>query len=203
MAGLRERQKEDRRNRILKAAHGLFVESGYDRTTVEAIADAAQVSGVTVHNYYGTKSNVLLALVTESDRKLVARIDEELAGLRLELRELVLRFAAVIRDHALTNLDKALWRQVIAASVIEAATPFGRAYHALDHQLALILVQQIEALQAAGTVRSAISAYDLGKALFHTQNTRFIQFISIPDMTDEEAHAKLASDLDALLLATP
>lgn len=199
MVGLRERQKEDRRNRILQAAHTLFVRAGYERTTVEAIAELAQVSGVTVHNYYGTKSNVLLALVTDSDRKLVARIDEELDGVRLGLRDLVLRFAAVIRDHALTNLDKALWRQVIAASVTEAASPFGRAYHALDHQLALALVCQVEALQARAAVPSQASAHDLGKALFHIQNTRFIHFISVPEMTDDQAHTKLRADLDALL----
>ena len=199
MAGLRERQKEDRQNRILRAAHDLFIESGYERTTVEAIAEVAQVSGVTVHNYYGTKSNVLLALVTESDRQLVARIDAELADRRLRLNDLVLQFAAVIRDHALANLDKALWRQVIAASVIEAASPFGRAYHALDSQLALALVRQIEALQVHGAVPAAASAKDLGNVLFHIQNTRFIQFISVPEMTDAEAHARLEADLGALL----
>ncbi len=199
MVGLRERQKEDRRNRILRAAHTLFAQSGYERTTVEAIADTAQVSGVTVHNYYGTKSNVLLALVTDSDRKLVARIEEELPEAGLGLRDLVLRFAAMIREHALTSLDKALWRQVIAASVTEAASPFGRAYHALDHQLALALVSRVEALQARGTVGAEASAYDLGKALFQIQNTRFIQYISVPEMSDEEAHRKLQADLDALL----
>lgn len=199
MAGLRERQKEDRRNRILRAAHDLFTESGYDRATIEAIAEVAQVSGVTVHNYYGTKSNVLLALVTESDRKLVARIDAELASRRLSLSDLTLRFAAVTREHALANLDKALWRQVIAASVIEAASPFGRAYHALDRQLALVLVRQIEALQEHGTVPATASAADLGNVLFHIQNTRFIQFISVPEMTDAEAHANLEADLSALL----
>jgi AcrR family transcriptional regulator len=199
MVGLRERQKEDRRNRILRAAHTLFAKSGYERTTIEAIAEAAQVSGVTVHNYYGTKSNVLLALVTDSDRKLVARIDEELSGTVPGLRDLVLRFAAVIREHALANLDKPLWRQVIAAAVTEAASPFGRAYHALDHQLAMALVARVEALQERGAVGPEARAYDLGKALFHIQNTRFIQYISVPEMTDGEAHRKLQADLDALL----
>lgn len=201
MAGLRERQKEDRRNRILTAAHALFVESGYERATIEAIADQAQVSGVTVHNYFGTKSNVLLALVADSDRELVERIDRVLAGERLGLRDLVLRFAAVVRDHALTNLDKALWRQVIAASVTEAASPFGRTYHALDHQLALVLVRQIEALQTHDMIPAQASAYDLGKVLFHIQNTRFIHFISDPEMTDAQAHIRLEADLDALLAA--
>jgi len=45
------------------------------------------------------------------------------------------------------------------------------------------------------------SPYDLGKALFHIQNTRFIHFISDPEMTDAQAHTRLEADLDALLTA--
>ena len=56
MAGLRERQKEDRQTSIARAAKIMFLEHGFEKATIEGIAQAAGVSGVTVHNYYGTKS---------------------------------------------------------------------------------------------------------------------------------------------------
>ncbi|MGR3571424.1 TetR/AcrR family transcriptional regulator [Brevirhabdus sp.] len=199
MSGLRERQKADRRSRILEAARAAFGESGYEKSTIEAIAETAGVSGVTVHNYYGTKSGILLALVTESDRRLLDLIADEFAEYDGGLHALVLRFAAVIRAHALSHLTRALWRQVIAASVIEADSPFGKAYHALDQQLALALGHQIERLQDRGALAREVSAFDMGKALFHLQNTRFIQFVSVSELTNEDVESKLNADLEALL----
>ena len=105
IVGLRERQKQDRRARIIAAARGLFAESGLENITIEAIADIAGVSGVTVHNYYGTKSGVLLALVAESDRELLETLAEKLMGKPTGLIDLVLKFATFVFDHTLTHLN--------------------------------------------------------------------------------------------------
>ena len=50
MNSLRARQKEDRRRRIAASAKTLFQEKGYEQTTIESIAEAAGVSGVTVQD---------------------------------------------------------------------------------------------------------------------------------------------------------
>ncbi|MGB8815414.1 MAG: TetR/AcrR family transcriptional regulator [Paracoccaceae bacterium] len=203
MIGLRERQKADRRSRIISAAKGLFAESGLDNITIEAIADIAGVSSVTVHNYYGTKSGVLLALVAESDRELLETFDRALSGQSTGLVDLVLRFSTIICDHTLTHLDKAIWRQVIAASVSDSDLRFGKLYHTLDQRLAQVLVHEIEGLKAAGKVAVGVSALDLGKALFNLQNMRFIQFISSDEVAMEEIIDLLRNDLLALFSATP
>ncbi len=201
MSGLREQQKRDRRRRILAAAKDLFAELGHEKTTIEAIAEAAGVSGVTVHNYYGTKSGVLMAVVADSDRALLDRIEQAFTGEPDSLVELLLKFAAIIRSHATTNLSKSIWRQVIAASISDSHSRFGKGYHELDHQLALSLVREIKKLQLAGQVSEAVSAYDLGKALFNLQNTRFIEYISADNLTCEEIDLKLRNDIEALLNA--
>ncbi|MBD3802926.1 MAG: TetR/AcrR family transcriptional regulator [Thioclava sp.] len=203
MSGLREKQKADRRRRILEAACKLFAKAGPDATTIEAIADAAGVSGVTVHNYYGTKSGVLLALVAESDRELLEKMARELPGQSDDVIDLARRFAAIIRDHAITFLDKEIWRQVFAASIAEANSRFGKSYHSLDHQLALVLVREIEVLQARGAVSPDVSAYDLGKAIFSLQNMRFVNFISFDEMTDVESDAAFLRDLRSIFGALP
>ena len=134
MSSLRARQKEDRRNRIVSSAKRLFKEKGYEKTTIENIAFAAGVSGVTVHNYYGTKAGVLLALVIESDERLIERLDVSLAHEGGGLIDLTLSFARQIMDHAIKNLEKDIWRQVIAAVTIEAGTQLSKAYSQLDEQ---------------------------------------------------------------------
>lgn len=198
MTTLRARQKEDRRNRIVSSAKILFKRHGYEKTTIEGIAEAAGVSGVTVHNYYGTKAGVLLALVIESDKQLIKRLEDTLSREEEDLIELTIQFARQILDHAISNLDKEIWRQVIAAVTTGAGTQLTKAYFKLDQQLAFVLVRRIEALQRAGKLPPSVNAEHLGKALFHLENARFIQFISSDDCSQQEIEERLRNDLTAL-----
>ena len=63
MAGLRERQKAGRREDILKAAGLLFRRDGFAATSIEQIAERAELSTGTVYNYFPSKGDLLLALV--------------------------------------------------------------------------------------------------------------------------------------------
>ncbi|SFC21564.1 TetR/AcrR family transcriptional regulator [Tropicimonas isoalkanivorans] len=201
MTTLRARQKNDRRKRIVAEAKTLFRRDGYDKTTIENIAEAAGVSGVTVHNYYGTKAGVLLALVIENDALLIDKLEKSLPRDANDIVELTLHFARGVMDHAIAHLDKQIWRQVIAAVTVEANSRLSKAYFQLDHQLAYVLVQRLEGMQKAGRLPVDVDVEHLGKALFHLQNARFIQFISSDDRTEDEIETRLRNDLTALLSA--
>lgn len=73
--GLRERKKRERRRRIEDAAVALFEERGFDGTTIEDIAAAAQISPRTFFSYFATKEDVVLA-------DYAARLDRILEELR-------------------------------------------------------------------------------------------------------------------------
>jgi AcrR family transcriptional regulator len=59
-AGLRERKKAKTRSAIQHEALRLFREHGYDETTIDQIAEAAEVSPSTFFRYFGTKEEVVL-----------------------------------------------------------------------------------------------------------------------------------------------
>jgi AcrR family transcriptional regulator len=59
--GLRERKKIRTRQTIRREAFRLIEENGYAATTVEQIAEAAEVSPSTFFRYFPTKESVLLA----------------------------------------------------------------------------------------------------------------------------------------------
>ena len=58
--GLRERKKLRTRALIQKEAIRLFLERGFEATTIEEIAEAAEISPSTFFNYFPTKEEVVL-----------------------------------------------------------------------------------------------------------------------------------------------
>jgi AcrR family transcriptional regulator len=58
-AGLRERKKERTRAQIQHEALRLFAAQGYDQTTVEQIAEAAEVSVSTLFRYFTGKADIV------------------------------------------------------------------------------------------------------------------------------------------------
>lgn len=66
--GRRERHVNERRDRIFRAAIDLFVEQGYDRTSMDEVASRADVSRATVFNLFERKTALLEAWAAERRR---------------------------------------------------------------------------------------------------------------------------------------
>ncbi|MGW1888919.1 TetR/AcrR family transcriptional regulator [Streptomyces sp. NPDC002004] len=60
--GLRERKKRRTRDALLRAALELFCAQGYERTTVDEIAEAAEVSQRTFFRYFANKEETAFAM---------------------------------------------------------------------------------------------------------------------------------------------
>ncbi len=76
MSKLREQQKAQRRELIEIAAKNLFVEKGFELASIEEIAALAMVSQATVYNYYGSKDELLLAIVARGELGVVEKDSE-------------------------------------------------------------------------------------------------------------------------------
>jgi AcrR family transcriptional regulator len=77
--GLRERKKARTRAAIREHALRLFRENGYQQTTVEKIAEAAEVSPSTFFRYFPTKEDLILQ--DDMDTKMVEAFERQPPGL--------------------------------------------------------------------------------------------------------------------------
>lgn len=58
----KERERNEMRDLILQGAQKLFLENGYEKTSIRGIADAIEYSPATIYLYYKDKNELLLAL---------------------------------------------------------------------------------------------------------------------------------------------
>lgn len=72
--GRREQKREETRRRLTRAAQRLFVEQGFDGTSVDEIASAAGVSRRTFFHYFDSKEDVVLSRHADFERALVDAI---------------------------------------------------------------------------------------------------------------------------------
>jgi AcrR family transcriptional regulator len=79
--GLRERKKQRTRHTIVDTATRLFVEQGYQQTTLVQIAEEADVAPSTFFNYFPTKVDIVFCLfdsvIDSAQRRIAERPDDE------------------------------------------------------------------------------------------------------------------------------
>ncbi|MFJ3902323.1 TetR/AcrR family transcriptional regulator [Streptomyces sp. NPDC090025] len=78
--GLRERKKQRTRDALIRVALELFTTQGYERTTVDEIADAVEVSQRTFFRYFATKEEAAFAVQRMVEERFLQALAERPPG---------------------------------------------------------------------------------------------------------------------------
>ncbi|MGJ6962838.1 TetR/AcrR family transcriptional regulator [Streptosporangium sp. G11] len=121
--GLRERKKLRTRHALIAAALELFMEKGYEQTTVSEIAAAAEVSTRTFFSYFASKEDVIF----HNSREGIERVLRVVAEPRPEDRAIDLLTRAVTSAFAMLALDERLQSAVGPVNYLVMTVPSLRA----------------------------------------------------------------------------
>ncbi|GGL11285.1 acyl-CoA-like ligand-binding transcription factor [Planomonospora parontospora] len=127
--GLRERKKARTRRTIQEQALRLFAEQGYEATTVEQIAEAAEISPSTFFRYFPTKEDVVVQ--DDYDPVMLAALAAQPAGLAP-----VPALRAAMRE-AFAQIPPEEEEQIRARTRLQLSHPALRA-RAVDNMIATI-----------------------------------------------------------------
>jgi AcrR family transcriptional regulator len=204
MTGLRERQKAERNRRILEAAARLFRDTGYGAVRIEDIAEGAEISVGTFYNYFETKGDLLLAIVTMEVEEVLANGQRIVTDPPPNVADALAALVNGYYDHSLVYLSKAMWRTAMAITIEAPETPFSARYTELDRKLTDQVTSLIEELQRRGLARPDLCTRAVGELVFNNLNMMFIDFVKSDTMTLDELRAAVArqnAPLAALMTA--
>lgn len=144
------KRADQRIHQILDAARGLFLAEGWDRFSVERIADSIECSRPLIYTYFAGKEEILLALAIQSKHR------------RLRLAEQALRLRGRARERmlALGEVEELLLPRDLPVELLVASTSL-RAKTSRARQKELKELDIRAVALSTGVIREAVDDGDL------------------------------------------
>jgi AcrR family transcriptional regulator len=120
----RQREKDLRREQIQNSAKTLFIQKSYYSTTMEEIAQKAELSPATIYNYFKNKEELYISLNLISLQYLLARIRKIYKNNRIPIDKKILKFKDAMYDTF--TYDPLVLRNVFHAQIEDALSTLSK-----------------------------------------------------------------------------
>jgi AcrR family transcriptional regulator len=165
VAGRRERRRQEIRDRLYETAVELFLEQGYESTTMDEIANRADVARGTVFNHYPRKFEFL----NEWGARRRARIADAVRDRHLEDMSIDLVFTNYMRVMAQLNLDhRAQTKELMPAAL---------AFSLSKSPMASTFAEYTVRAQGRGEIRREVDPEQVGAMLAATYFATIIRWV--------------------------
>jgi AcrR family transcriptional regulator len=193
---LRERNKLDKVRRIRAAAHKLFSQKGYEKTTTKDIAETADVGMGTLWAYASDKLDLLFLVYIEL---LGDVITPSFTGLPKE-SGLVVKLTHSFRNlYVFWSKDPSLARIVLKNMAFYQSGKQAAKFQFLREQFRNQINELVAEAQRSGEVRSNVPAPIIGSAIFALYSAQVRQWLDNDAMQTEEGVQELQQMLQLLL----
>lgn len=187
---LRERKKSRARQQILISAEQLIRSQGYEQTTMRQIAAAAEFSYQTLYNYFPTKGDILVQMLSAR----LESANEGYASLLQSFESGILNTLNELVRQALTQPageDRALWRIAMVELLNRADGVFEFMNQISDasHQY---LTELLQSAQRTGELKAAVSVPALAATLYDLIDYAVVRLLLDPTMDVEQAGKNLS-----------
>lgn len=199
--GLRERKKQEKLDRIKRAARALFSKRGFHSTTIRDVAARAGVATGTVFLYAKDKADLLLILfsdaVTEVQDEAFATLPTRRPGaaalLVAQLTHVFGRFFTFYdRDRALSRL---FVKELLFTDAPRSAQHFALTFAFLDR-----IGQLVAAAQERGEIRGDLEPQRAAMLFFGTYFLTLVGFLDSSEVIHLELEAAIARLTSGLTL---
>ena len=187
---LRENQKVQRRRAIMDAAKALIAKQGYDGATIEEIASIAGLSRPTVHNYFGTKLDLLMALYAEDRDIALARMSQVLSSPPSDPVSLMMSILEADFHHEVEVLNRSMWRQIAAAELVSLERRHRDLFRRYNEGLTGAVRRAVRHLVRIGAFRADLDANQAADLIAWSIEGLFRNML----MTDDQHFAEIKGE---------
>jgi AcrR family transcriptional regulator len=196
--GRRERRSRELREHIYRTARALFLEHGFENTTVAQIADAADIAQATFFNHFQSKAAVLQAMTAEVFEHLEALVGEQL-GRDASAQDRISAFAAHVAEqiHEVPRL---------AHDVLLGLMQMGMRSGEVAPHLARLrdpFVAMLREGQARGEVRKDLDAIILAEVVIGALNAAVTGWLGDSDYPLRDRLHEIAAFMGEAISAVP
>ena len=191
----REQNKAEKRGRIIAAARALFAHKGFEATTTQQIAEAADVAVGTLFLYAKTKDELLILVFRQEMIELVERAYQTARHEAALIDQLITFFETFVTYHERDlPLARALMRQLGYVASAEQRAEVGELMTGLLRRLALLL----ESAKGRGEAQLDTPLVAAAQAVFGVYYLNLIKLLS-GYVTREQFGRDLKGQLELVL----
>jgi AcrR family transcriptional regulator len=195
-----QQRRAARRDHILDTTLALLEQHGYEKTSMQKVAEAARTSKETLYAWFGDKAGLFEALVTREAHAMNQQLTAALDAGGSDIRETLTRFGTDVLELLLGPRSLTINRAAIAAA--PTSPELGRILAAKGRETTRPLVQRfLIAEHDAGRLRIAdpAEAFEIlmGLLVRDTQVRRL--FGAAPPLADDQRRRRADAAVDAFL----
>ncbi len=197
MAGLREKQKERRKLDILNAATRLIEAQGWENTSMEEVAEGAEVGVATVYNYFGSKVDLIQAIFARY-------VDEQIMAGRQAINNrpadvvdgMTSLFSAYV-DGMAHRFSRKLMQEFIAIGLSRQFS-FGKDIMPVKMHFIEQMGELVELYRQQGQIDHDISKDEAAMLCYSAVSIPLMLYVVLPDMALDDAKKSMHRNLQLL-----
>ncbi len=173
---LRERNKLKKRVAVIKATRELLLNNGYEKMTMEAIAQRAEVGVATVYKYFGTKDGLVMELANGDLADVLENIDRVVADPPANLPDAMVALLAPALDMPLARGGSNLVRYILNAAWVEESDKHGDIARWAMAEMKLRIKALLVHFQGRGEFEKSANPAEAAGIIFALIDYNYIRF---------------------------
>ncbi len=195
---LRERKKKETRHSILSASKNVFLTKGYAQTTIDEIAEKANVGVGTVYNYFQSKADIFITIMSDELVLDETDIPMSLVG-HLKpnsvidcVLTLVSRYLQVIK-----LVQKEVWQELLGAATSnpKSEKTLLDGMFQMDDRFIDKTEAMFQQLKKEQLLHHSFAEKEAAYAVYSVVLTQFIFYIYRSECTTEELYERIKSQI--------
>lgn len=195
MTGLREKKKSERKDRIFSTAVDLFNEKGFSKTSMQDIANNANLAVGTLYNYFPSKNYLLLDIMHEEIEITITETNTLFNDVNLQdksAKEIIRSLVKKIFSIPLLVNKESLKEIFIATFSTNIDIKKGMI---LDFEPMKAFQYLLERLQKANMIDPAMNTFNATKIFYSIMMAQMMMYLFEPEMDKE----KLFENIDEMI----